>query len=188
MTKGGGGAFEGSEESPLQRLKRDVRKDNPYWETVVDRYQQPDGCLGTYFFMKTPGSVLVIPELADGRIVMARQFRYIQQRWGLEFPGGGREQGLNGLETAKKELKEETGYIAREWTFLGSFSPCVGLIDEMCELYLARELVEGSASPEPSELITIESLRPKDFERAIQEQQIWNGMTLAAWSMFQLKA
>lgn len=138
--------------------------------------------------MQSPGSVLVLPMLQDGSFLLVRQFRYIQQKWGFEFPGGGKKSHLSSQENAQEELREEVGYQANNWSLLGSFSPCVGLLDEYCDVYLAQDLRAAEWSPEDSELIEIVTLTESQVDEAIARGEMWSGMSQVVWLQYKLWA
>ncbi|TNE51603.1 MAG: NUDIX hydrolase [Deltaproteobacteria bacterium] len=172
--------------SSFPQLDKSLVSKNSYWRYYKDRYALPSGEERDYHYMQTNGSVLVVPVQGDGSVVLVRQFRYLQQQWGLEFPGGGQKPSLSSLDNAKEELHEEVGMHAGCWEQLGTFSPCVGLIDETCDVYLAQDLTPGEASPEESEVIEIVAMAEEDVDAAILEGSMWSGMSLAVWMLYKL--
>ncbi|HAA58909.1 MAG TPA: hypothetical protein DCE42_29400 [Myxococcales bacterium] len=171
---------------PFERLARETVHQNPYWRHLRDRYRMPNMQEADYHFMQSSGSVLIIPQLKDKQLLLVKQYRYIQQQWGWEFPGGGQQAGQTPLETAHIELQEETGYRAETFTHIGRLSPCQGLLDEWCEIYLAQDLTRGQASPEASEDIKLLKVTQQQLEAAICEGKMWSGMSQAAWLHFKL--
>lgn len=87
-----------------------------------------------------PGAVAIAAEEDDGRLVLVRQYRHALGRWMVELPAGRREPGEEPLTTAKRELDEETGFAAREWTQLADFVPAPGFCSERIWLFHARGL------------------------------------------------
>ncbi|MEL6181168.1 MAG: NUDIX hydrolase [Myxococcota bacterium] len=174
------------EDAAFDTLSSDLVSTNPYWEHRHDRYrlrgkqQQP---VRDYFYVRTPGSVLVVPRLDDGRLVLVRQLRYLGRRWCLEFPGGGLPAGMEPLEAAKRELIEETGWRAHRWQPLGMFNPCKGLIDETCTVFLADDLEAGTPMPEEAEVLAPVVLSETEVVEAIADGRLWDGMSLAAWAL-----
>lgn len=172
--------------TPFVCVSRQSLYENPYWCYQKDEYRIPSGECRDYHFAQTRGSVLIIPRTADHHFVLVRQYRYIQQRWGLEFPGGGKKEHESALESAQQELQEEVGLEAQHWVSLGEFAPCVGLLDEMCEVFVATDLRETARTPEDSELLETIVLTEADIEQAIREGELWSGMSLVVWLKYKL--
>ena len=84
-----------------------------------DVVRLPDGSQGVREYVKHPGAVAVVPLFDDGAVLLERQFRYPHRREFIEVPAGKLEPNEPHLDTAKRELAEETGYTALEWTRLG---------------------------------------------------------------------
>jgi len=100
-------------------------------------------------------SVAIVAVDAQDRVVLVRQPRVPAGGTLLELPAGGVEEGEAPLETAKRELAEETGLHGGEWTELAAFFTTPGFCDEKMHLFLARGLDEGDAQPEGSEDIEL---------------------------------
>ena len=118
-----------------------------------DRVALPDGGTATREYIRHPGAVMIVPLLDDGRLLMERQYRYPVRRAFVELPAGKIDAGEALLECARRELREETGYEAREWIYLGGFHNAIGYCDEKIEVYLARGLTAGAARTDAGEVI-----------------------------------
>ena len=105
-----------------------------------DRVRLPDGNDALREYIRHPGAVAIVPLLDDGRVVLERQFRYPVGQVFIEIPAGKLEPGEDHLETAKRELLEETGYVAAEWGRLGLIHNAIGYSDEGIEIWEARGL------------------------------------------------
>ena len=118
-----------------------------------DRVRLPDGSQATREYILHPGAAAIVALFDDGRILLERQYRYAQRREFIELPAGKLEPNEPHLETAKRELLEETGYTAGQWTRLGVLHTAIAYTDEAIELYLARNLTQGKASPDAGEFL-----------------------------------
>mgnify|MGYP001050167471 CR=1 FL=1 len=166
-----------------QKVSEKIVESNPYWDYRIDQYILPNSKVGKYYYVHTPGSTMVIPVL-DGKFVMTSQYRYLNRKMSIEFPGGGLKPNYSPRENAFLELKQETGYVAGELIEIGQFNPCNGLTDEICYVFLAKDLEKYNQElDETEEIITI-LLSKSEIELKIKLGEIWDGMTLASWSLF----
>ena len=120
-----------------------------------DVVRLPDGNEAVREYVRHPGAVLIVPLFEDGRVLLERQFRYPHGRDFIELPAGKLEPGEPHLETARRELLEETGNVAAEWRRLGTMHPSVGYTDEAIELYLARGLEHRGAALDEGEFLEV---------------------------------
>jgi ADP-ribose pyrophosphatase len=118
-----------------------------------DTVELPDGKHATREFVEHPGAVMILPVFDDGRVLLERQFRYPVGRVLLEFPAGKLDPNEDELTCAKRELQEETGYTARDWTFLTRIHPVISYSTEFIDIYLARGLTEGDARLDEGEFL-----------------------------------
>lgn len=168
----------------LERITTAVRDSNPYWEYRFDTYRQPSGGTGEYYYVHTPGSVMVIPRIGNNSFVLLRQYRYLNHRESIEFPGGGIKPDTLVEWNARKELQEEAGYTTDALYMLGQFNPCNGVTDELCSVFLADSLSTTYTEPDDSEEFEPVILSAREIADAIRRGEIWDGMTMSAWSLF----
>ncbi len=164
---------------PFERLSSEVLVANPWHRYCKDRYVQADGSEGVYFYVDMPGSCAAIPIFADGTTILLRVHRYLLGADFWEFPIGGMLLGEQPLAVAQKELHEEAGLIARDWTPLGRFAPYKGVSNEICHFWLARDLVEVAQELEPSERITTHRLPFAEARARLVDQDCSDGQSLA---------
>lgn len=103
--------------------------------------------------VRHPGAVVVVPVDGEGNVYLVRQFRYPYGKAILEVPAGKLEPGEEPFPAAKRELSEEIGAEAAEWTELGQFLPTPGFCDEVQHVYLARGLTFGATHPDEDEFL-----------------------------------
>jgi ADP-ribose pyrophosphatase len=105
-----------------------------------DIVRLPDGKSSRREYIVHPGAAVMLAMPDDHSVLMERQYRYPLKSHVYELPAGKIDPGEDALETARRELLEETGYRAREWRHLLTTYPVVGYSNERIELYLARDL------------------------------------------------
>jgi len=172
---------------PWRRISSRVRFANPWWKYLLDRVELPGGDEGEYHIVETPGSVIVVPVDDEGRLLLVRQYRYPNDRCSLEFPGGGITREGGALDSAARELKEEAGVSAGTLIPLGRFNPWNGVTSEICSVFLALDLRPCDRPHDPAEECITERHAVEDFERLAVKGDIWDGQTLAAWTLFRLR-
>ncbi len=168
---------------PYKLISKSVVHKNPWWQYCRDQVELPSGKLGEFHYVLTNGSSMVVPKTGDGKFLFVRQYRYTGNRDSIEFPCGGLKDGATYDETARDELVEETGFQAGKIEPVGAFNPCNGLLDEICRVYIARDLRHVGASPDETESFELVQLTIEEVEGFIRDGTIWDGMTIAAWAI-----
>ncbi len=150
-------------------------------DVFVDAVKLPNGKESTREYIKHNGAVCVVPLTKDGNVIMEKQFRYPMGRVVRELPAGKLDTADEiPLEAAKRELKEETGYIAGKWTFLGKFYPSVAYTTECIYMYLAEDLEPGTRCLDPDEFLNVYRVPFNELVGNIENDEIGDGKTIAA--------
>ncbi|HEX5804613.1 MAG TPA: NUDIX hydrolase [Azospira sp.] len=146
-----------------------------------DRVRLPNDGESVREYIVHPGAVVVIGVLDDGRLLFENQFRYPLQRDFLELPAGKIDRGEAIEETARRELLEETGYVADAWRHLGVMHPCIGYSDERIEIFLARGLRKvAEPALDHNEFLDVLSLSLEEAVDAVRDGRITDAKTITA--------
>lgn len=160
---------------------------NPWHEYKKFDFETEAGSRGEYFYIETPGSVYALARHADGSFTMVYSYRCLSDEYSYEFPGGAVKKGQPPAEAAAAELQEEAGFAAGRLTPLGSFNPCNGLLHEKCYVFLAEDLSAVERELEPSEEMTVVQKTGDEIDAMIAAGEIFDGQTLAAWSLYKAR-
>lgn len=168
----------------IKKISEETLGENSRWSYKHDVYEFPNGQKGDYYYGENYGGAIVIPILDDGRIVMVRQYRYLQEKSGLEFPGGTMEKNETAQSTIEREMQEETGYQSTDYLKIGSFVSLKGNFKGTTHLFIADELTKvGVPTLDITEDIEVVYRRLDELETMIKHNEIWDGETLASWAL-----
>jgi len=145
-----------------------------------DTVRLPDGRQSVREYVRHPGAVLAVPLFEDGRVLLERQYRYPHGRDFIELPAGKLEPGEPHLDTVKRELQEETGYVASEWTRLGVIHPSIGYADEAIEMFVARGLEKREVKLDEGEFLECFTVPFDEAIAMVRDGRITDGKTIAA--------
>ena len=151
-----------------------------FLEVHKDVVRLPDGSEGTREYIHHPGAVLIVPLFSDGRVLLERQYRYPQGREFIEVPAGKRDEGEDPLATAKRELLEETGYVASDWKRFGVFHTAIAYSDEGIEMFVARGLEKREAKLDAGEFLEIFDVKFEEALEMVRDGRITDAKTVAA--------
>ncbi len=105
--------------------------------------QLPNGATSYREYLKHPGAVMIMPLFANGDVLLERQYRYPMRKVFIEFPAGKKDAGEAPLQTAQRELLEETGYHAERYTHVTDIHNALAYSDEVIHFYLAEGLIHA---------------------------------------------
>lgn len=146
----------------------------------VEEHLLPDGRCAEFEMVHHSGGAAVLPILADGRVLMIRQFRPAGGGLLWEIPAGRVEPGEDPATCVARELEEEAGYRAGRIERLGEVLPTVGYCNERIHLFVARELSAVPRAPEPDEFIDVVPLPAAEVFALLDQGQIPDGKTQLA--------
>jgi ADP-ribose pyrophosphatase len=145
-----------------------------------DQVRLPNGGQSQREYVIHPGAVVIVAILANGNLVLERQFRYPLNRVFIELPAGKIDQGEAPLLTGQRELLEETGYTADEWVYLALQHPCIGYSNEVIHIYLAKNLKQGEHKRDEDEALQLFEASLADCLAMVQRGEITDGKTIVA--------
>lgn len=145
-----------NQDNPWTTLSTKTPYENPWIRVEHSDVLTPAGTAGIYGVVRFKNlAVGVVPIDQEGYTYLVGQFRYALGRYSWEIPEGGCPLGTDALATAKRELQEETGLSANEWTTLLETDLSNSVSDEEGIIFLAQGLVQGKASPEDTEELAV---------------------------------
>ena len=153
--------------------------ENPWIEVVDHDVTHPDGSPGQYGVVKFKNIAIgVLPIDSDGQTWLVGQHRFPHDNYSWELPEGGGPAGLNPVESAKRELAEETGLKANSWREFVRFDVSNSVTDEKAICYLAWDLSPGPRAPEASEDLKIKKVKFNELFEMVINGQISDSLTI----------
>src|SRR5882762_8478253 len=162
-----------------QILSSEMIYQGPVFGLRRDEVIEPSGLRTKREVITHPGSVVVLPVLPDGRIVMIQQYRHATRQYLWELVAGRMEPGEDPKEAAARELAEETGYRAKRLRVFLEVFPTPGFLEEKMFLLLAEDVKPGPASPEDDEKIVSAVYSPQKLEQMIHAGKLHDAKSVA---------
>ena len=145
-----------------------------------DKVFTADNQKSTREYFKHPGAVAILPFFSEKKLLIEKQWRYPVKQEIFEFPAGKIDKGESPLKAAKRELLEETGFVARNWCKLGELFPVPAYSDEKIFLFGAKDLVHKcDQNTDPGEVINLMEITVEEFLLKVQTLEIIDAKTIA---------
>ena len=149
-------------------------------KVTLDQAELPNGKLAAREVVKHPGGVAVLALEEDNTTYLVKQFRYPIQQLLLELPAGKLDGPEDHLLAAKRELSEETGLEAEEWTYMGSILASPGFCTERLHMYLARKLSHKKQHLDEDEFLNVVPIPFDALVRQVMDGSQDDAKTVAA--------
>jgi ADP-ribose pyrophosphatase len=163
------------------KISNSTKKKVDRFTITTDQVILPNGEEKTFSYLDFAKGVCILPITNDGKVVCLKQYRHAIKSWEWELPAGMIDNvEQHPIETAKKELEEETGYIAEHWLDLGSFYPSPGSTSEEIFLFAAAGLTKTEQKLESSEQIDLHKLSMEEVKTLVKQGEFKHGAGLAA--------
>ncbi len=179
------------EQNPWKTISGKIVYDNPWINLTEYQVMTPantPGIYGKIHFKNIAVGIIALDE--QGNTYLVGQYRFPLNEYSWEIPEGGCPEGTDILTSAKRELKEETGFEANQWTELLRMYLSNSVSDEYVVVFIAQDLVAGEAEPEDTEKLAIKKLPFATALEWVMEGKITDSITVAAilkWQLIQSK-
>ena len=140
----------------------------------------PNGQQAGREYVRHPGAVVMVACLPDGRYLIEYQYRHPVGRAMIEFPAGKIDAGEPSLASAQRELREETGFTAREWALAGVMHNCIGYSDEQIDTWFARGLQFQGQALDEGEALQVYAASLPDLLQRVRNGELTDAKTLTA--------
>lgn len=167
--------------SPWKTTETSVPYENPWIRIEHHEVINPSGNPGIYGVVKFKNHAIgIVPIDEEGYTWLVGQYRYVLDSYEWEIPEGGCPVGTDPLETAKRELKEETGLVAGEWTQIMEFHLSNSVTNEYGVAYVARGLTQLAPEPEDTEDLTLRRLPLSEAIAMTMDGRIKDALSILA--------
>jgi 8-oxo-dGTP pyrophosphatase MutT (NUDIX family) len=173
--------------NPWKKIRSKIKYDNAWINVEEHDVLNPAGRKGIYGKVHFKNvAVGIIPIDEEGNTWLVGQYRYPLDEYSWEIPEGGCPIGESELEAAKRELKEETGLIARDWEELLRIHTSNSVSNERGIVFIAKDLTQGATEFEETEDLKIEKLPLEEAFQMVIDGEITDSISMAA--LLKLKA
>ncbi|MCH5584249.1 NUDIX hydrolase [Shimazuella sp. AN120528] len=156
-------------------------------DVQLDKVNLPNGGTSYREIVKHPGAVAIMAITDENKLILVRQFRKALEKTIYEIPAGKLDAGEEAESCARRELKEETGYSAKNWEKLTGFYTSPGFADEYIHMFEASELTVGETSFDEDEFVECVELSLAECREKIASGEICDAKTIHAITLWQLK-
>ncbi|MEO0894788.1 MAG: NUDIX hydrolase [Bacteroidota bacterium] len=177
------------EENPWTILDSKLIYENPWIRVDEHQVLNPSGNPGIYGVVHYQHDAIGIVPYEKGEIWMVGQYRFPLKEYSWEIPEGGHDKRESHLDSAKRELKEETGLVAANWSPLLEMNLSNSVSDEWGIVYLATDLKQEMAEPEDTEDLMVKKVPLETLYAMVESRQIRDSLSVAAiYKLMYLKA
>ncbi len=174
-----------------EKIKR-INRELKYKGAIVDFYQDTMEIDGTHTvvwdFIRHKGAAAVVPVTKDGKILMVKQYRNALERNTLEIPAGALDaEDEPGIDCARRELEEETGYRSEDLEWLITLRTTVAFCNERIEVYVAKNLIPSKQHLDEDEFIDLQAYTIEELKEKIFTGEIEDAKTVSALMAYAVK-
>lgn len=169
------------EKNPWKTLESDLKYDNNWISVTEHQVINPSGGEGIYGEVHFKNLAIgILPLDEDYNTWLVGQYRFPLKAYSWEIPEGGGPLGEDPLESARRELLEETGMSASNWKEIQRMHLSNSVSDELSIIYVATGLIEGIAMPEETEELMVKKVPFDEAFEMVMKNEITDSMSVAA--------
>ncbi len=160
------------------------------WELRTRRYRHPINAKeGDFYYLNSRDWAIVVARTVSGDLVMVRQFRWGSDALSWELPGGIVDEGEDPVQAGLRELKEETGYVAKEGVLIGQCSPNPAILNNQCYVIFADgcRLSDSGIAWEEHEEMEIRTLPEDEVMQWVADSKIGHALALVGFLFYRVK-
>lgn len=172
----------------VKRVGRELVYEGKILNVYRDHMEFSNGHTAEWDYIHHDGAAAVVPVMADGKILMVRQYRNALERETLEIPAGKLDApGESGIECSRRELEEETGYRSDDLEWLLTLRTTVAFCNEKIEIYVARNLIPSRQNLDEDEFVDVKAYSVEELKERIFAGEIEDSKTIAAILAYESK-
>jgi 8-oxo-dGTP pyrophosphatase MutT (NUDIX family) len=174
--------------TPWVQESESIRQDSRIFRQIVAQRRSPHtGREHAFYRLQGPDWVNVVAFTRSGELLVVEQFRHGIDAPTLEIPGGGCDQGERPAEAARRELREETGFVSDQWVPLGSCTPNPATQNNRCHSFLALDCAfEGSLELDPAEELQVWAVSWLEWLSLMGRGEVHHALVLSAFQLLSL--
>ncbi|MDJ1480041.1 NUDIX hydrolase [Cytophagaceae bacterium YF14B1] len=167
-------------ENPWKTLSTKEIYTNPWIQVTESQVVNPGGGNGIYGVVHFKNKAIgIVPIDEEGYTWLVGQYRYPLNEYSWEIPEGGGPLNEDPLESAKRELKEETGFTASQWTLISRIHTSNSVCNEEGFIYMAQQLTAGESQPEETEDLILRRVHLGEAVEMVMQNQITDSLSIA---------
>ena len=174
--------------TPWAQESESIRQDSRLFRQIVAQRRSPHtGREHAFYRLQGPDWVNVVAFTQAGELLVVEQFRHGIDEPTLEIPGGGCDHGEAPADAARRELREETGFVSEHWVALGSCTPNPATQNNRCHTFLALDCKpDGALELDPAEELQVWATSWPEWQSRMRRGEIHHALVLSAFQLLSL--